>query len=182
MSEPLETGNARAFKILGAKGYADCFALDLSTIKATGRKGQHTQRDIDQVVAKRAKTFERAETHAAAIKRSAPPAPRAQQQAGSAPQMVTRTVSEMNAELYADPAAHRALWAFGVRDMKKPDEQIVGWTPDPGPAWNPNPVLVEHADGTGHWETPQANYDQPGSVYDKAREVHKPGWTWDDAE
>jgi hypothetical protein len=173
MPEPTTTPNSTAFQMLGAKEYASFYMLELSAIRATGPSGQHTQADIDHAAAERRRIYESIRDADGAVRRPAVKPPRAQHTNPNHDGMVTRTEAQMNSELYADPEAHRALWALGVRSIDKPEEAIT-YYPDPGPAWNPKPVLVDNGDGTGQWITPAPKYDQPGSFFGQYEALTNP--------
>jgi hypothetical protein len=68
---------------------------------------------------------------------------------------VVTTLDQMNAAIEADENLHRGAWAIGIRDGLKPPPQQFTVYPDVEPEWDPQPKLVMHEDGTGHWETPE---------------------------
>ncbi|MCV7101534.1 hypothetical protein [Mycobacterium palustre] len=64
-------------------------------------------------------------------------------------------VDEMNAQINADPELQRVAWKLGIRDgINRPPEVFVT-QPAVG---KPKHRLVEHGDGTAHWETPTADF------------------------
>jgi hypothetical protein len=98
------------------------------------------------------------------------PAPQAAVQAAAAQRAPSQrgtdpvtSMQELNAAIEADPQMHRAVWAIGGPGfgLKKPAEPMTAY-PDVEEPWNPKPRLVVHDDGTGHWETPKADWELPG--------------------
>jgi len=84
------------------------------------------------------------------------------------------TIEQQNATIGADRDYHRAVWAMGVRDgLKKPAEQF-RVTEDYDKPWDPKPVLVEHGDGTGHWENPASDIEYLRTQGDPGRNGSRP--------
>jgi hypothetical protein len=76
-------------------------------------------------------------------------------QPGEPPVMesTTTTFNVMNAQINADPGLQRMAWELGIRDgINKPPESYETFPTMDLPG---TPRLVDHADGTGHWETNQ---------------------------
>ena len=73
---------------------------------------------------------------------------------GDAFDPVVTNAEQMNAAIEADENLHRGMWAMGIRDGLKPPPEQFRAAPDADPPWDPQPKLVLHEDGTGHYETP----------------------------
>ena len=181
MSEPLMPDVFRRQHFTVAE-YASGFLVDLQDVKVrTGPQASVTYEDVDRHVHARKRMCDdlgvgvdaRGRVDYASASRPDRRRPAALQEGTSGAQMVRRTEAEMNAEAYADPGLHRAALAMGVKGIDPLEPTYVGMT-DPGPAWNPKPVLVDNGDGTGHWATPAAKLDMPNSVFAEAERVRKP--------
>lgn len=73
-------------------------------------------------------------------------------QPGEPPVMETSTITfeAMNARINADPGLQRMAWELGIRDgINKPPESFEIYPPSTAPG---TPRLVDHGDGSGHWE------------------------------
>jgi hypothetical protein len=69
------------------------------------------------------------------------------------------TNDQLNAQIGSDPELHRVVWAIGGPGggLKAPPERLTAY-PDAEVPWNPKPRIVDHGDGTGHWETPPPDF------------------------
>jgi hypothetical protein len=184
MSEPLMPDLFRRKHFTVAE-YAAGFMVQVNDVTTrTGPQGSVSYEDVDRHVRERQQTCAaigasldaKGRVDYASAGRAGRRGPAALVQ--SDPNVTTTTVAQMNAEAYADPALHRAMWASGVRDMEPPPEVHTVWH-DPGPAWDPKAKLVDHGDGTGHWATPErTGLNQPGNLFDAQDKINGEfGWT-----
>lgn len=68
---------------------------------------------------------------------------------------VVTSYDAINAEINADPDLQRMTWELGPQfrgGINKPPERVEVYPPSDGPG---TPRLVDHGDGTGHWEVNQ---------------------------